>query len=109
MTNLEALNAVVGYTSPDANIPIKALLDVSLVPTDAYIIGNSNTIDEAAIAVLMAFKTLAKIDEGGFGITFNHESADKTITFLYNRSGGSGTDPLANNSYPKLSNGSNLW
>lgn len=109
MTNFEAVNAVVGIQLPDANVSIKALLDLGLVDTAQYSITNVALIDRAAIAVLIALKQIAKIDEGGFGLTFNTSQADKTISFLYTKSGSIGPNPTTTTVDFNITDGSKIW
>lgn len=105
MTNKDALIATVGFEVPD-NMALKALIDVGLAATQDYSATNRDAVDRCAIEVLLAMKTVNSISEGGYSVSFNHEEANKTITYLSSRlnssTGSSGDAADAVNSVPKI-------
>ena len=70
MTNLEALQSIIGINYPlDANVFSKALIDQGLTESDTYSGGNVKSIDLAYAGVLQTIIVSPDIKEGGYSVT----------------------------------------
>ncbi|TXK52386.1 hypothetical protein FVR03_01330 [Pontibacter qinzhouensis] len=75
MTNLEAVQSVVG-----ANYPLretaytKALIDAGLSPEGEYTIANRKSVDLCAAALILTLITSADIREGGYQVSISEKS-----------------------------------
>jgi hypothetical protein len=89
MTNLEALQSIVGVNYPfGINTYNKALIDQGLNPSDDYSLSNSKSIDLAFAGVLITVITSVDIKEGGYQVTnADRDALIKVLNGIYNKYG----------------------
>lgn len=87
MTNLEALQSVIGSNYPfDENIYQKALVDQDINPDDSYSSENKKGIDLAFAGILLSVIVSVDIQEGGYKVTNADRNAlIKILNSIYQR------------------------
>lgn len=106
MTNLEALQSIIGVNYPfDTLTYQKALIDQGLNDSDSYSVANAKGIDLAFAGVLLTVITSVDIKEGGYAVTnADRDALIKILNAIYNKWG---LPPLVG--APILRNASNKW
>lgn len=104
MTNLEALQSIIGINYPfDPNMYQKALIDANLDPTLTYISANGQAIDLCVVGLILTIIASPDVKEGGYTITVADRQALLTLraTLLakYGISSGTGF----------IKDASNIW
>lgn len=87
MTNLQALQSVIGVNYPyDANMYSKALIDASAIPGcltlaegDEYVAANAKTIDLCVAGLVLTIISSPDVQEGGYKVTVADRQALLTL------------------------------
>lgn len=104
MTNLQALQSVIGVNYPfDTNMYLKALIDVNIDPAENYTGSNGKAIDLCVAGLIPTLIMACDIKEGGYSVTVADRNAlntlRKNLLAKYGISDGSAV----------IRDGSNLW
>lgn len=89
MTNLEALQSIIGGNYPfDQNMYTKALIDQGILGTDTYSVNNVKAVDLACAGLIQVIIVSPDISEGSYKITVADRNAlQKLRTSLLNKYG----------------------
>jgi hypothetical protein len=81
VTNLEALQGVLGEYAANGNALTKSLIDQDLLGADTYTTDNKDAVNSAAIDVLNGI-IYSSVSEGGYSVSYNVEMIKAKILAL---------------------------